>query len=214
MRTRVKICGITRIEDAQLVVDAGVDAIGLVFYEKSPRFVTNAQAKEISRIIPAFVSCVALFKDADAQMIQSVLDEVVVDLIQFHGSETAAFCEQFNRPYIKALGMKGPECDANYLMMNAEKYHSAKALLLDSHAPGMAGGTGETFDWSAISSIEKPIVLAGGLTVDNVGQAIAEARPFAVDVSSGVESAPGFKDETMVRHFMAQVSFNPAPCKK
>ncbi len=214
MRTRVKICGITRVEDAQLAVDAGVDAIGLVFYEKSPRFVSNAQAQEISRMIPAFVSCVALFKDADAQMIQFVLDEVAIDLIQFHGSETAAFCEQFNRPYIKALGMKGPECDASYLMMNVKKYHAAKALLLDSHAPGMAGGTGETFDWSTLTSIAKPIVLAGGLTADNVGQAIAEARPFAVDVSSGVESAPGIKDETMVRHFMAQVALNPAPCKK
>lgn len=206
MRTRVKICGITRIEDAHIAVNAGVDAIGLVFYEKSPRFVSNAQAKKISQIIPAFVSCVALFKDADEPMIQSVLEQVDIDLIQFHGSETAAFCEQFDRPYIKALGMKGPECDADYLLANVAKYQSAKALLLDSHAPGMAGGTGETFDWAAIASIEKPIVLAGGLTVDNVRQAIAEAQPFAVDVSSGVESAPGIKDKEVVRRFMEQIS--------
>lgn len=207
MRTRVKICGITRIEDAHLAVDAGVDAIGLVFYEKSPRFVTNTQAKQISQVIPAFVSCVALFKDADEAFIQTVLDEVAIDLIQFHGSETAAFCEQFERPYIKALGMKGPECDSDYLLTNVGKYHTAKALLLDSHAPGMAGGTGETFDWSTIGTMKKPIVLAGGLTPDNVQQAITIAQPFAVDVSSGVELAPGIKDQEKVASFMDQVSF-------
>ena len=207
MRTRVKICGITRIEDAHLAVNAGVDAIGLVFYEKSPRFVTNIQAKQISQVIPAFVSSVALFKDADESLIQTVLDEVAIDLIQFHGSETPAFCEQFERPYIKALGMKGPECDSDYLLANVEKYHTAKALLLDSHAPGMAGGTGEIFDWSAIGAMKKPIVLAGGLTPDNVRQAIATAQPFAVDVSSGVELAPGIKDQEKVARFMEQVSF-------
>ena len=206
MRTRVKICGITRTQDAHLAVDAGVDAIGLVFYEKSPRFVSNLMAKEISQDIPAFVSCVALFKDAGEQAIRSVLDMVAIDLIQFHGSESAEFCEQFGRPYIKALGMKGPECDASYLRENVSCYQSAKALLLDSHAPGMAGGTGETFDWSMIGSIDKPMILAGGLTVDNVKQAIDVTHPFAVDVSSGVESVPGIKDEIKVQRFMQQVS--------
>lgn len=205
MRTRVKICGITRSDDVQLVVDAGVDAIGLVFYEKSPRHVTTVQAAEISQLVPAFVSRVALFKDADEQLIESVLQQVEIDLIQFHGSETAAFCERFGRPYIKALGMKAAECDADYLLVNAEKYQTAKALLLDGHAPGEAGGTGETFDWSAIATINKPVILAGGLNAANVQQAIQSAHPFAVDVSSGVESAPGLKDKEKVAAFMQQV---------
>ncbi len=205
MRTRVKICGITRCEDAQLVVDAGVDAIGLVFYEKSSRFVSNMRAAEISQIIPAFVSRVALFKDADEQTVHSVLAEVEIDLIQFHGSETGDFCEQFNLPYIKALGMKGTEHDVNFLLANVEKYRSAKALLLDGHAPGEAGGTGEAFDWSSITTVAKPIVLAGGLTPDNVKHAIDLVHPFAVDVSSGVESSPGIKDKDKVAAFMKQV---------
>ena len=205
MRTRVKICGITRCEDAQLVVDAGVDAIGLIFYEKSPRFVSNAQAAEISQVIPAFVSRVALFKDAEQQMIESVLEQVEIDLIQFHGSETADYCEQFNRPYIKAIGMKGAEHDVSFLLVNVEKYQSAKALLLDGHAPGEAGGSGESFDWASIAAVDKPIVLAGGLTPDNVKQAIDLVHPFAVDVSSGVESSPGIKDKDKVAAFMQQI---------
>ena len=206
MRTRVKICGITRSEDAQLAVDAGADAIGLVFYEKSPRFVSNALAAELSQIIPAFVSRVALFKDADKQMIESVLHTVEIDLIQFHGIETVDFCEQFNRPYIKAIGMKGTEHDNSFLLANVEKYRSAKAILLDGHAPGEAGGTGESFDWASIATVAKPIVLAGGLTPENVKQAIDLVQPFAVDVSSGVESSPGIKDKDKVLAFMKQVS--------
>ena len=205
MRTRVKICGITRCEDAQLVVDAGVDAIGLVFYEKSSRFVSNMRAAEISQIIPAFVSRVALFKDADEQMVHSVLADVEIDLIQFHGSETGDFCEQFKLPYIKALGMKGTEHDVSFLLANVEKFRSAKALLLDGHAPGEAGGTGEAFAWESITTVAKPIVLAGGLTPDNVKQAIDLVHPFAVDVSSGVESSPGIKDKNKVAAFMKQV---------
>ncbi len=205
MRTRVKICGITGCEDAKLVVDAGVDAVGLVFYEKSPRFVSFEVAAEISQVIPAFVSRVALFKDAEQAMIESVLERVEIDLIQFHGSETADYCEQFNRPYIKALGMKGTEHDVSYLLANVEKYQSAKALLLDGHAPGEAGGSGESFDWASIAAVDKPIVLAGGLTPDNVKQAIDLAQPFAVDVSSGVESSPGIKDKDKVAAFMKQV---------
>ncbi len=205
MRTRVKICGITGCEDAKLVVDAGVDAVGLVFYEKSPRFVTIEFAAEISQVIPAFVSRVALFKDAEQQMIESVLEQVEIDLIQFHGSETADYCEQFNRPYIKALGMKGAEHDVSFLLANVEKYQSAKALLLDGHAPGEAGGSGESFDWASISAVDKPIVLAGGLTPDNVKQAMDLVHPYAVDVSSGVESSPGIKDKNKVAAFMKQV---------
>ena len=206
MRTRVKICGITRTEDAQLVIDAGADAIGLVFYEKSPRFVSDEQAREVSQMIPAFVSRVALFKNADRQTIQSTLDNVEIDLIQFHGSESVEFCEQFTLPYIKALGMKAAHCDADYLIASAKNYSTAKALLLDGHAPGEAGGTGETFDWSSIASIDKPVVLAGGLTTANVKQAIEIVHPFAVDVSSGVESAPGIKDKSKIAEFMQQVN--------
>lgn len=206
MRTRVKICGITRGEDAQLAVDAGADAVGLVFYEKSPRFVSNMQAAEISQMIPAFVSRVALFKDAEKKLVDAVLQAVEIDLVQFHGNETVDFCEQFNRPYIKALGMKGTEHDADFLLANEEKYRTAKALLLDGHAPGEAGGSGESFDWASIAAVEKTIVLAGGLTPANVGQAIELVHPFAVDVSSGVESAPGIKDKNKIADFMEQVS--------
>jgi len=206
MRTRVKICGITRCQDAQLAVDVGADAIGLVFYEKSPRFVSNRQAAEISKMIPAFVTRVALFKDADKAMVESVLAQVDIDLLQFHGSETAEFCQQFNRPYIKATGVKGIEHDADYLISVAETFDTAKALLLDGHAPGEAGGSGQSFDWAAISEIGKPVVLAGGLTVDNVRQAIALAHPYAVDVSSGVESSPGIKDKDKVAAFVQQVN--------
>jgi len=205
MRTRVKICGITRCEDAALAVDAGVDAIGLVFYEKSPRFVEQALAAEISLSIPAFVSRVALFKDASQQMIDAVLQHVEIDLIQFHGSESAVFCESFAMPYIKALGMKGTEHDADFLLDGATTYASARALLLDGHAPGEAGGTGESFDWASIARVEKPIVLAGGLNVENVKQAVDIVRPYAVDVSSGVECAPGIKDKEKVTAFMQQL---------
>ena len=143
-------------------------------------------------------------------MIESVLEQVEIDLIQFHGSETANYCEQFNRPYIKALGMKGAEHDVSFLLANVETYQSAKALLLDGHAPGEAGGTGESFDWASIAAVTnatagKSIVLAGGLTPDNVKQAIDLVHPFAVDVSSGVESSPGIKDKDKVAAFMRQV---------
>ncbi len=205
MRTRVKICGITRVEDAQLVVDAGADAIGLVFYKKSPRFVSHKQAAEISQHIPAFVSRVALFKDADEQTVRSVLADVEIDLVQFHGKETVGFCEQFKLPYIKALGMKGIEQEKDFLLSKVTQYQSAKALLLDGHAPGEAGGTGESFDWASLTSVNKPVVLAGGLTPDNVKQAIALVKPFAVDVSSGVESSPGIKDKEKIIAFLQQV---------
>ena len=206
MRTRVKICGITRCEDAQLAVDAGADAIGLVFYEKSPRFVSNRQAAEICQLIPAFVSRVALFKDAEQADVESVLSQVDIDLLQFHGSETPGYCEQFNRPYIKAIGMKGIEHDGDFLISSAETFWSAKALLLDGHAPGEAGGSGESFDWAGISAIDKPVVLAGGLTVENVRQAIDLVHPYAVDISSGVESSPGIKDKDKIAAFMEQVN--------
>ena len=205
MHTRVKICGITRCQDAQLAVDAGADAIGLVFYEKSPRFVSLERAAEISCCVAPFVSRVALFKDAEVQQIASVLQTVEVDLVQFHGSESADFCQQFNYPYIKALGMKGAEHDGDFLAAYAKKYKAAKALLLDGHVAGEAGGRGETFDWVSLASFDKPVILAGGLTPENVKQAIDTVQPYAVDVSSGVESEPGIKDKEKVLAFMKNV---------
>ncbi len=209
MRTRVKICGVTRYADAMDVVNAGADAIGMVFYEKSPRFISNELAEKISYQLPAFVSRVALFKDADKNSINSVLAAVDIDIIQFHGNEPLDFCEQFDKPYIKALGMKGAEHDVDYLISSASTYHSAKALLLDGHAPGEAGGAGKAFDWQAISRamtlMDKPVILAGGLTVENVKQAIDTVHPFAVDVSSGVESSPGIKDKEKIIAFIRRV---------
>jgi phosphoribosylanthranilate isomerase len=210
MRTRVKICGITRIEDAQAVAQAGADAIGLVFYAKSPRNVEIDQAAEISQSVPPFITRVALFKDADVAFVEAVLRSVEVDLLQFHGSESSFFCERFGLPYIKAIGMKGPECDAAYLAASMEQFSSAKAMLLDGHAPGEGGGSGEVFDWSGIGNIDKPLILAGGITPDNVVQAIEIAHPFAVDVSSGVESAPGKKDREKIFRFMTQVAMADA----
>jgi phosphoribosylanthranilate isomerase len=206
MRTRVKICGITRTEDALAVTEAGADALGLVFYAKSPRNVEIDQAAEISRSIPPFITRVALFKDADVAFAEAVLRSVEIDLLQFHGSESPSFCERFGLPYIKAIGMKGPECDAAYLAARTEEFSSAKAMLLDGHAPGEDGGSGESFDWSGIGNIDKPMILAGGLTPENVARAIEIAHPFAVDVSSGVESAPGKKDREKIFRFMTQVA--------
>ncbi len=208
--TRVKICGITRPEDALHAANEGVDAIGLVFYDRSPRFVTSEQAAEICKTLPAFVTSVALFKDVDADTILQVLEQVPIDLLQFHGSESAEFCRQFARPYIKALGMSmAVEGDANHphdVSRLAETYFDARGLLLDSHVLGGAGGTGESFDWDTIpQDLPKPLILAGGLDVDNVADAIRTVKPFAVDVSSGVESEKGIKDAELVTAFMNKV---------
>ncbi|MDH5710114.1 MAG: phosphoribosylanthranilate isomerase [Gammaproteobacteria bacterium] len=200
--TRVKICGITRVEDALHAAAEGVDAIGLVFYSKSPRFVSAAQAAEICKKTPAFVTTVALFKDADAKEVRQVLAEVPVDLLQFHGSERGEFCRQFGRPYIKALGMAGELT----VPKQVAEYQDVRGLLLDGHAPGAAGGMGQSFEWSVIpDDLDYPLILAGGLDVDNVLAAIRTVRPYAVDVSSGVESAKGIKDAALVTAFMKKV---------
>lgn len=202
MYTRVKICGITRAEDALHAAAEGVDAIGLVFYQKSPRFVTAAQAAEICNRLPAFVTTVALFKDADADTVRQILTEVSIDLLQFHGSESAEFCRQFGKPYIKALGMAGESA----VPEQVAEYHDARGLLLDGHAPGADGGTGESFEWGVIPvELEYPLILAGGLDVDNVLGAIRAVQPYAVDVSSGVESEKGVKDAALVTAFMNNV---------
>lgn len=200
--TRAKICGITRVEDALHAANEGVDAIGLVFYAKSPRCVTLEQAAEISRKLPAFVTAVALFKDAEAEEVRRVLAAVPIDLLQFHGSESAEFCRQFGKPYIKALGMAGESS----VPKQVEEFHDARGLLLDGHAPGADGGTGQSFEWNMIpDDLDYPLILAGGLDVNNVAEAIRAVQPYAVDVSSGVESEKGIKDAAKVTAFMNNV---------
>lgn len=201
-RTRVKICGITQPGDGVEAAHLGVDAIGLVFYEKSPRNVTLQQAGLICEALPGFVTVVSLFMNPEAEFVNQVLDACPVDIIQFHGNEEAGFCQSFSRPYIKAVGM----ADNDTLVAASEKYASAKALLLDSHASGDAGGTGKTFDWEGIPQLYRnSIILAGGLKPDNVAEAIQTVQPYAVDLSSGVESEPGIKDATLMAQLMNEV---------
>ncbi|MCB1675664.1 MAG: phosphoribosylanthranilate isomerase [Halioglobus sp.] len=200
--TRTKICGITRPEDAQAAVRSGADAIGLVFYAGSPRAVTAARAAEIARQVPPFVSVVALFVDAPPAEVRRVLDAVPVDLLQFHGSEDAAYCGQFQRPWLKALSVR-PGLDIDGA---SRAYGAARGLLLDAWRDGVPGGTGQTFDWNlAPRALRLPLVLAGGLHAGNVGAAIAALRPAAVDVSGGVERAPGLKCAQKIARFVAAV---------
>jgi len=202
VRTRVKICGITRPDDGVEAARLGVDAIGLVFYEKSPRKVMLEQAKVICEALPGFVTVVSLFMNPEAEQVNRVLDACPIDLIQFHGTETADFCQSFSKPYIKAVGM----ANAEDLGISFKNYSTAKALLLDSHATGAAGGTGEVFDWNSIpQQYRHSIILAGGLRPDNVAEAIQQVRPYAVDLSSGVESEPGIKDAALMAQLMNEV---------
>ena len=204
-RKRVKICGITSIEDAQTACSAGVDAIGLVFYKKSPRNVSIQQAKSICDSLPPFVTSVGLFLDASTDYVESVLAEVALDLLQFHGSEQADYCESFKRPYIKAIGMQGINNDAEFNRY-ADQYPGAKGFLVDSHAAGKAGGTGNTFNWEYIPrSSNKPIILAGGLNPENTADAIKITEIYGIDLSSGVESSPGTKDPQKIKQLMTEV---------
>jgi len=203
VRTRVKICGITRVEDALEAINQGADAIGLVFYAKSPRNVSATQAAEIVSSIPAFVTVVGLFVDAEPAFIQEVLSVVNLDLLQFHGDETPSACRQYSRPYMKAIRVKS----TTNLVQYAAEYADAKALLLDAFAEGVPGGTGLVFDWSLIpQNLPLPIVLAGGLNAENVGLASEQVRPYAVDVSGGVEASKGIKDVAKIAAFMRGVS--------
>lgn len=203
MRTRVKICGITRVEDALAAVNAGADAIGLVFYAPSPRAVTVEQAQKIVAAIPPFVSVVGLFVNAPKAEIESVLSRVRLDILQFHGDETAEDCKQINLPYYKAIRVKA---DTN-LIQCAQRYRTAKALLLDAFSEAAMGGTGQTFDWNLIpANLPKPVILAGGLNAENVGLAIRQVQPYAVDVSGGVEAGKGIKDAVKIAAFMQGVS--------
>ena len=202
-RTRVKICGITRVEDALSAVNAGADAIGLVFYAPSPRCVSIAQAQAIVNAIPPFVSVVGLFVNATTDEIHSVLSQVRLDIVQFHGDETPAQCAQINLPYYKAIRVKP---DTN-LLQYAIDFKAAKALLLDTYSEQAYGGTGHTFDWNLIpKNLFKPIVLAGGLDASNVVAAIEQVQPYAVDVSGGVELSKGIKDAAKIAAFMQGVS--------
>ena len=202
MRTRVKICGITRVEDAITAVKYGADAIGLVFYAPSPRNVTVEQAAEIVSALPPFVSAVGLFVNAASDEIEAVLKRVHLDCLQFHGDETAKDCAQINMPYYKAVRVKS---DTNLLQYAVEYLH-AKALLLDTYSDVAVGGTGQVFDWGLIpSSLDVPVILAGGLTVDNVASAIMQVKPYAVDVSGGVEASKGIKDEMKIASFIREV---------
>ncbi|HRJ54175.1 MAG TPA: phosphoribosylanthranilate isomerase [Candidatus Thiothrix moscowensis] len=205
MRNRVKVCGITSATDAQSVANAGVDAIGLVFYPKSKRNLTIEQAALICQQTPPFVTTVGLFLDAEASFVRDVLAAVPLDVLQFHGSETPEYCRQFSRPYLKAVGMQGLAASGGFTAY-ADRYPDAQGFLVDSHAPGAAGGTGLTFDWTQVpQDYHKPIILAGGLTAENVAAAIRTSRVYAVDVSSGVESAPGVKDPAKVAAFMLAI---------
>ena len=202
-RTRVKICGITRVEDAVSAVSAGADAIGLVFYAPSPRAVSIAQAQQIVAAMPPFVSVVGLFVNAPQIEIESVLSKVRLDILQYHGDETAHDCEQINLPYYKAIRVKA---DTNLLQYEAE-FKSAKALLLDTFSEAAVGGTGQVFDWKLIpKNMTKPVILAGGLTAENMADAIQQVRPYAVDVSGGVEATKGIKDAAKIAAFMQAVA--------
>lgn len=199
------MCGITSIEDALAAVDAGADALGFVFYAKSPRAVTLEKVRSIIDGLPPFVTTVALFVDAEVDFIQQVIRETQVDLLQFHGNESACFCNQFNRPYIKAIRM---QADTDLLALS-DDYISAQGLLLDAYVKGIPGGTGETFNWQWVADlpaeVRRSVVLAGGLIPDNVAQAIRVAQPYAVDVSGGLEVRPGQKSLVKIQHFMRSV---------
>lgn len=200
VRCRVKICGVTRPDDAAMVAAAGADAIGLVFHEPSPRCVSLEQAGAIVAALPPMVTAVGLFLDADADAVARVLSTVSLDLLQFHGTEPAGFCERFGHRYIKAIGMAGGDPWAV-----ADEHPRAAGLLLDGHPPGAAGGSGEAFDWGRPLPDSHPIIVAGGLRVDNVADAVQTTRPWGVDCSSGVESAPGIKDRRSVAAFIEEV---------
>ncbi|MCB2427345.1 phosphoribosylanthranilate isomerase [Methylophaga pinxianii] len=202
MRTRVKICGITRRQDAEFAVKSGADAIGLVFYEPSPRAVTVSQAMAITAQLPPFVSTVGLFVNASVETVRHILEQVPLSLLQFHGDESADFCTQFNVPFIKAIRMQS----AADLIQAAEDFSEASALLLDSYQQGVPGGTGQTFDWSMITAVNKPLILAGGLTTENVAEAIRQVSPYAVDVSGGVEESKGLKSNNKISAFMREVA--------
>jgi phosphoribosylanthranilate isomerase len=202
MRTRIKFCGMTRVEDAREAARLGADAIGLVFYAPSTRAVEIEQAQRIAASLPPLVSAVGLFVNADADWIEDVIRNVPLDLLQFHGDESPADCARYGKPFIKAIRMR-PDID---LAAECARYAAARGVLLDSYQADRHGGTGDVFDWQRIpANLPLPVILAGGLTPENVGVAIRSVHPFAVDVSSGVERERGIKDAQRMAAFVAAV---------
>jgi phosphoribosylanthranilate isomerase len=201
-RTRIKFCGITRESDARAAIELGADALGFVFYAPSPRYIAPEAARDIVGRLPPFVSAVGLFVDAPLAEVRAVAASVVLDAVQFHGEEPADYCQAYGGPYLKAIRL---ETGAT-LRDAAQAYAGARALLLDSYHPTLIGGTGQAFDWTLIpAQRDKPIVLAGGLDAGNVARAIRAVRPYAVDVSGGIESAKGIKDYDKMQAFVAEV---------
>lgn len=201
-RTRVKICGLSQVQDAQAAIAAGADALGVVFYAPSPRCVSVQQAADIAAAVPVFVDLVGLFVNPSVAEVEAVLAQVPLDVLQFHGDESAAFCEQFQRPYIKALRMR----DGLDLIAAMDDYPSARGILLDAYRPGVPGGTGEAFDWQRIpAELRDKVILAGGIDAENAADAIVSVRPYALDTSSGVESSPGRKSVEKIQALMAAV---------
>jgi len=200
MSLRVKICGITRAQDLHVACEAGADALGFVFYEKSPRHVSAQAAAALVRELPPFVQSVGLFVDAAPAFVEAVLEAVPLDLLQFHGDETPADCARYGRPWIKAIRVN----QGTDLLKCAADFEAARGLLLDAYVPGVPGGTGERFDWGLIPpDLARPLILSGGLTPDNVAEAVRTVRPWAVDVSSGVEVSKGIKDAHKIARFIA-----------
>ncbi|MCK9608106.1 MAG: phosphoribosylanthranilate isomerase [Methylomonas sp.] len=203
MRTRVKICGFTRAEDALAAARLGVDAIGLVFYSQSPRNVSIARAAEITRVLPAFVSVVGLFVDAEPDWVRDVLAEINIDCLQFHGNESPEDCRLYAKPYIKAIRMR-PGVDLDDIQA---QYADAAGLLLDAYHSDVQGGTGNGFDWELITgNLSLPLILAGGLSPENAALAVQQVRPYALDVSSGVEAGKGIKDAEKMAAFIRKIN--------
>jgi len=202
MRTRIKICGITRAEDGIAAARLGADAIGLVFYPASARYLNLDRAAEIARAVPPFVSKVGLFVNPDSAAVERTLDRIPLDYLQFHGDETPEFCARFDRPHIKAIRVR----QGADLLQYAMAFRSAAGLLLDAFVEGVPGGTGIAFDWNLIpANLSLPIVLSGGLDATNVAEAVRKVRPWAVDVSSGVEATRGVKDAAKIEQFIQGV---------
>ena len=200
--TRVKVCGITRVEDALAAARSGADGIGLVFYERSPRHVSVAQARQLAEALPPFVTTVGLFVNAEAAFVREVLANVPLDLLQFHGDETPEYCAQFNKPFLKAIRVKA----GVDLLQCASDFRGARGLLLDAHVEGIPGGTGTAFDWALIpGALPLPVILSGGLDAGNAAAAIEQVRPYALDVSSGVEASKGIKDAAKIAAFINEV---------
>ena len=204
MSVRIKFCGFTRAEDAAKAATLGVDAIGVVHVPGSKRHVPLDAMPALRVAVPSHIDLVALFVNPDADTVHKVIKALQPSLLQFHGDEPDAFCADFGLPFIKAMAMGG---DAGDIGQRQHDYPNARALVLDGHAPGALGGQGERFAWSNLPALDKPVYLAGGLDAGNVAEAIRMMRPYAVDVSSGIESAPGVKDEMKMREFVAAVKY-------